>query len=208
MFPALLAPVAAAVMALSPAHTQDNPYHSYTVRNGDTLSVIAQRTLGTARSWPKLWWKNRKTVNNPNSIAKGERLAIPLLARTWPYQRKAALAAIPPPPKPPKVTTAAPASGGDPPPAAPAQVASPTVAASGFEQCVITRESGGNPAAFNPSSGAGGLFQFLPSTWASLGFAGAYPGGAQTAPVSVQEAAFNKLYAEAGTSPWAPYDGC
>jgi hypothetical protein len=24
----------------------------------------------------------------------------------------------------------------------------------------------------------------------------------------VQEAAFAKLYAEAGTSPWAPYDGC
>jgi soluble lytic murein transglycosylase-like protein len=79
---------------------------------------------------------------------------------------------------------------------------------SGFESCVISRESGGNPQAFNPSSGAGGLFQFLPSTWASLGYAGAYPGGAQTAPVSVQEAAFAKLYAEAGTAPWAPYDGC
>jgi soluble lytic murein transglycosylase-like protein len=77
-----------------------------------------------------------------------------------------------------------------------------------FEACVISRESGGNPRAVNPSSGAGGLFQFLPSTWASLGYAGAYPGGAQTAPVSVQEAAFAKLYAEAGTSPWAPYDGC
>ena len=58
------------------------------------------------------------------------------------------------------------------------------------------------------TSGAGGLYQFLPSTWASLGFASAYPGGAQTAPVSVQRAAFAKLYAEAGTSPWAPYDGC
>jgi hypothetical protein len=77
-----------------------------------------------------------------------------------------------------------------------------------FEACVISRESGGNPRAVNPSSGAGGLFQFLPSTWAGLGYASAYPGGAQTAPVSVQEAAFAKLYAEAGTSPWAPYDGC
>ena len=77
-----------------------------------------------------------------------------------------------------------------------------------FESCVISHESGGNPRAVNPSSGAGGLYQFLPSTWASLGFASAYPGGAQTAPVSVQGAAFDKLYAEAGTSPWAPYDGC
>jgi hypothetical protein len=79
---------------------------------------------------------------------------------------------------------------------------------SAFEACVISRESGGNPRAVNPSSGAGGLFQFLPSTWAGLGYAAAYPGGAQTAPVSVQMAAFAKLYAEAGTSPWAPYDGC
>jgi hypothetical protein len=77
-----------------------------------------------------------------------------------------------------------------------------------FEACVISRESGGNPAAVNPASGAGGLYQFLPSTWASLGYAVAYPSGAQTAPVSVQRAAFAKLYAEAGTSPWAPYDGC
>jgi soluble lytic murein transglycosylase-like protein len=77
-----------------------------------------------------------------------------------------------------------------------------------FESCVISRESGGNPRAVNPYSGAGGLFQFLPSTWAGLGYAGAYPGGAQTAPVGVQEDAFTKLYAEAGTSPWGPYDGC
>lgn len=93
-----------------------------------------------------------------------------------------------------------------PPPAVPAQA--PAAAAGSFEACVIARESGGNPQAYNASSGAGGLFQFLPSTWASLGYAGAYPGGAQTAPASVQEQAFARLYAEAGTSPWAPYDGC
>lgn len=91
------------------------------------------------------------------------------------------------------------------PTAAPGQVGTSGMGA--FEACVIARESGGNPAAVNPSSGAGGLFQFLPSTWASLGYSSAYPGGAQTAPVSVQEQAFAKLYAEAGTSPWAS-DGC
>lgn len=32
---------------------------------------------------------------------------------------------------------------------------------------VIDCESGGNPDAYNPSSGAAGLFQFIPSTWAS-----------------------------------------
>lgn len=89
-----------------------------------------------------------------------------------------------------------------------ATVAMTTVSMSAFEACVISRESGGNPAAYNPVSGAGGLFQFLPSTWASLGFSLYYPGGAQTAPVSVQQQAFVKLYNESGTTPWAPYDGC
>jgi len=74
-----------------------------------------------------------------------------------------------------------------------------------FEACVISRESGGNPAAVNPSSGAGGLFQFLPSTWAGLGLG--YPGGAQTAPPGVQIQGFFKLYAEAGPGPWSS-DGC
>ena len=79
-----------------------------------------------------------------------------------------------------------------------------TAGMSAFEQCVIQRESGGNPRAVNPSSGAGGLFQFLPSTWASLGFSGL----PENASVATQEAAFAKAYALDGVSPWRPYDGC
>jgi resuscitation-promoting factor RpfC len=75
---------------------------------------------------------------------------------------------------------------------------------SGFQQCVIQRESGGNPAAVNPTSGAGGLYGFLPSTWASLG----YSGLPENASVAEQNAAFAKEYALTGTSAWAPYDGC
>jgi soluble lytic murein transglycosylase-like protein len=74
----------------------------------------------------------------------------------------------------------------------------------GFQSCVISRESGGNARAVNPSSGAGGLYQFLPSTWASLG----YSGLPEDAPVWEQNEAFQKAYAESGTSPWGPYDGC
>ena len=62
------------------------------------------------------------------------------------------------------------------PAAAPAPVASSGIAATGgmsaFQTCVIQRESGGNPSAVNPSSGAGGLYQFLPSTWQALGHSG------------------------------------
>ena len=88
----------------------------------------------------------------------------------------------------------------------PAQTVRSTVystAGGSFAGCVIARESGGNPYAVNPSSGAGGLFQFLPSTWASLGYSGA----PQDASVATQYAAFEKLYAEMGRSPWAS-DGC
>jgi len=73
-----------------------------------------------------------------------------------------------------------------------------------FQACVIQRESGGNPSAVNSSSGAGGLYQFLPSTWASLGFSGL----PQNASVATQNAAFAKAFAQSGTSPWAPSDGC
>ncbi len=84
-------------------------------------------------------------------------------------------------------------------PAAPAQPVSLTSGMSSFEQCVAWRESGDNPTA-----SSSGLFGILPSTWASLGF----PGTAGTSSVALQKAAFDKLYAQYGTSPWAPYDGC
>lgn len=68
-----------------------------------------------------------------------------------------------------------------------------------FEQCVITRESGGNP-----SAGSGGLYGILPSTWHSLG----YSGTASGASVAQQRQAFLTLYGRYGKSPWSPYDGC
>src|SRR5262252_9177807 len=41
----------------------------------------------------------------------------------------------------------------------------PPVASSRTAECIIARESQGNPRAVNPRSGASGLGQFLPSTW-------------------------------------------
>ena len=74
-----------------------------------------------------------------------------------------------------------------------------TAGMSAFEQCVAYRESGDNPTA-----SSAGLFGILPATWASLG----YSGTAGQASVAQQEAAFSRLYAQEGTAPWAPYDGC
>jgi LysM repeat protein len=68
-----------------------------------------------------------------------------------------------------------------------------------FQQCVAWRESGNNPTA-----SSSGLYGILPSTWASLG----YSGTAGAASVAQQNQAFQQLYAQDGTAPWAPYDGC
>jgi resuscitation-promoting factor RpfC len=177
------------------------PRSVYTVVAGDTLSRISARFCGTAADYPSL--AAASGISDPNLIYAGQAIKLRCHHRAPP-------AASPAPSASANDGAASGSSAGSstaaPAPAQQAQVG--TAGMSAFESCVISHESGGNPQAVNPSSDAGGLFQFLPSTWAGLGYAGAYPGGAQTAPVSVQEAAFAKLYAEAGTSPWAPYDGC
>ena len=83
------------------------------------------------------------------------------------------------------------------------QPASASPSAGRFLSAVIPCESGGNPHAVN-SIGAGGLFQFLPSTWHMLGGRGL----PQNASVSDQWAKAYKLYAMSGTSPWYASKGC
>ena len=63
---------------------------------------------------------------------------------------------------------------------------------------IAARESGGDPYAVNPYSGACGPFQFLPSTAASLG----YTCADLTDPYTAAEAAL-ALYNRDGLSPWA-----
>jgi LysM repeat protein len=176
-------------------HASRHP--TYTVVSGDTLSRISARFCGTPADYPSL--AAASGISDPNVIYAGQAIKLSCHHRAAPAAAPSEEAA----PAAAASTTSE---------QAPAQPAQTSVASTGgmsaFESCVISRESGGNPAAYNPSSGAGGLFQFLPSTWAALGYASSYPGGAQTAPASVQEAAFATEYAQAGTAPWAPYDGC
>ena len=74
-----------------------------------------------------------------------------------------------------------------------------------FLVCVRQRESGGNYGAVNPSSGAGGAFQFLPSTWAAGGFAARYgvSRAEYAAPWQQDEAAISLYAGGAGASHWA-----
>ena len=83
--------------------------------------------------------------------------------------------------------------------------ASPTAAgtsvassSSPLPTCTWQPESGGNPSAVNPSSGAGGYYQIMPSTWAAYGGTGA----PQDAPMSEQTAIAQKIYDSVGPSAW------
>ena len=193
-----------ATISLHPAaaHQAHQAPDHYTVKQGDTLSSIARHEYGGAGAWPALWWVNRHKVHNPEMIRVGQRLTLSSWHPRKAWLNRAALAAVPAPAPAPAV--AAPAAG----PAVVTQPASTSTATysggSGYQGCVIAAESGGNASAVNPSSGAGGLYQFLPSTWAALGHSGL----PQNASVAEQNQAFQQEYAQSGTSAWSPYDGC
>ncbi len=63
---------------------------------------------------------------------------------------------------------------------------------------IVMCESGGNYGAVNPSSGAGGAYQILPSTWKLYGGAGA----PQDAPKAEQDRIAAEIWADSGSSAW------
>ena len=64
---------------------------------------------------------------------------------------------------------------------------------------IVMCESGGNYRAVNPSTGAGGAYQILPSTWTSYGGTGL----PQDAPPAQQDAIAAKIYATDGRGAWS-----
>ncbi len=197
----------AVTVSLHPGAAHQGTQHA-TVRAGDSLSSIAQRELGKAADWPALWWVNRHTVHNPSLIQAGQKLVVPDSPEVKPWLMRAALSAIPAPAPAAAPVQAAPvassAPAAAPAPVAQASSASYSGASGSFQSCVIQAESGGDAGAVNASSGAGGLYGFLPSTWQGLG----YSGLPENASVAEQNAAFQKEYAQSGTSAWSAYDGC
>jgi hypothetical protein len=171
-----------------------------TVQPGNTLSSISQRVYGNSADWPALWWVNRHSVRNPSSIAVGQRLLLSDWHPVRAWLTRAALGAAPAAPAAAQTASATGAAST----AAPVASSAIYTGSGSFQSCVIARESGGNAGAVNGSSGAGGLYGFLPSTWQALGFSGL----PQNASVAEQNAAFAKEYAQSGGSAWSAYDGC
>lgn len=136
------------------AHNNAAP-RSYTVQSGDTLSKIAANY--GVNSWQTLYAANQDRISNPNLIRVGQVLVIPDYAAAAPVGKA---------PQP------APVAGNN-------ITAIITAAAQRYGQspaamiAVAQCESSLNPNAYNGEYGASGLFQFLPSTWATTPYANA-----------------------------------
>jgi LysM repeat protein len=164
--------------------------HYVTVQPGDTLSELAQQACGNASDWTGIYAQNQGVIGqNPNLIMPGEHLTFKCNAATI----RTALAATQDPPS---------HSGAD----DNAYVAPTSYSGgSGFQACVIARESGGNSQVMN-STGHYGLYQFSASTWATYG---GNPADFGNASVAEQNQVFATAMASpGGESNWAPYDGC
>ncbi len=195
---------------------------NYTVRSGDSLSAIAQNFYHSSSAWPVIFWANHGQIRWANEISTGQELRIPVKPATIP----AAPGQLGPAPAP----VAAPAHVTDeqsapvesapvrsaPVQSAPVQSApvqsAPVRSApaatysggSGLQQCIISRESGGNSQVVN-ASGHYGLYQFSASTWQAYGGSAGSFGNAS---VAQQNQVFNNAIAAGGASNWTPYDGC
>jgi LysM repeat protein len=194
----------------------------YKVQPGDSLSAIAERFYHNSSAWPVLYWRNHGQIRWADDITAGQVLRIPAEPATIPSP-PAQLQPAPPPmvrtvaDYTPRHASSAPVQAQSAPAQAAPAPAAPTVsttATSGslgvipggaFGQCVVERESGGNPQVMN-SSGHYGLFQFSFSTW--VGYGG-NPNDFGHASVAEQEQVFaNALASPGGENNWAPYDGC
>ena len=191
----------------------------YTVQPGDSLSAIAAKFYGKQAAWPVLYWRNHGQIRWANDIEAGQVLRIPAEPATIP----APPAQLSPPAAPAITTTSdfkakhastsrvraqsdpAPATAPAPATPAPSQAGSSGPWPGGaFGNCVVERESGGNPDVWN-ASGHWGLYQFSASTWAEYG---GNPADFGHAGVAEQEAVFMNAMARGGEFNWAPYDGC
>ena len=151
-------------MELTSSVKPASPAQVYVVRAGDTLWSIAQRFYGNPLMWSHIYYANESQINNPNEIHEGQELTIPRTGTSSATN---------------SVTTSDAANA---PRAAPAQASSPSsvtgyiqqaARGTGLSESVVAAqievESNYQSGAISPA-GAEGPYQFMPSTWATLGF--------------------------------------
>jgi hypothetical protein len=184
------------------------PPATVTVRPGDTLSAIAGRACGDPGDYFALAYNNN--VANPDLIYAGQVFKVACQAAAQAIASRYGLMGNSPGSSPPSSpvhyvshASAAQAPAPQQPASAPA-VTSVSGTVGSMQACIIARESGGNPDAWN-ASGHWGLYQFSAATWSAHGGAPADFGNAS---VAEQNQVYANTVAQDGYSDWAPYDGC
>jgi LysM repeat protein len=153
-----------------------SPAQVYVVRAGDTLWSIAQRFYGNPLMWSHIYYANESQIDNPNEIQQGQELTIPgtgTKSATNSVTNSATRSAT---------RSATSSAAANAPSAAPAPASSPSSArgyiqraaqGTGLPDSVVAAqievESNYDSGAVSPA-GAEGPYQFMPSTWATLGF--------------------------------------
>jgi Transglycosylase SLT domain/LysM domain len=154
-----------------------SPARIYVVKAGDTLWSIAQRLYGNPLMWSHIYYANQSQIHDPNEIYPGQKFTIPQVgtsgAATSSSTSTNSSAST-------NSASAAPAQASS--PSSPAQASSPSsvtgyiqqaAQGTGLPESVVAAqvqvESSYNPGAVSPA-GAEGPYQFMPSTWATLGF--------------------------------------
>ena len=140
-----------------------SPAREYVVQAGDTLWSIAQRFYGNPLMWSHIYYANQSQIHDPNLIYQGQKLAIPQAGTTSATRTGAS----------------APRTGAS---ATPVQAGSPSSATGYIQQAAqgtglpesvvaaqVQVESNYDSGAISPA-GAEGPYQFMPSTWSTLGF--------------------------------------
>ena len=154
-----------------------SPAEVYVVHAGDSLWSIAQQFYGNPLMWSHIYYANQSQIHDPNLIYQGQKLTIPPVGTTSAGASSSSAGAS-------SSSAGASSSGADTSSASAtrAQASSPSSATgyihqaaqgTGLSESVVAAqvqvESNYDPGAISPA-GAEGPYQFMPSTWATLGF--------------------------------------
>ena len=168
-----------------------SPAKVYVVQAGDSLWSIAQQFYGNGLMWSHIYYANQSRIHDPNLIYQGQKLTIPPVGTTSAGASSSSAGASSSSAGASSSSAGASSSGADTSSsgadtssasATRAQASSPSsttgyiqqaAQGTGLSESVVAAqvqvESNYDPGAISPA-GAEGPYQFMPSTWATLGF--------------------------------------